>query len=46
MEEAPSAGDPIRSGYIDDFGNHPLDVNGDGYVDIVACAWFSKKCLV
>jgi VCBS repeat protein len=34
---------PFLNGYIDDFSNHPLDVNGDGYVDIVACAWFSKR---
>src|SRR5262245_44080167 len=34
---------PFANGYIDDFSNHPLDVDGDGYVDIVACAWFSKK---
>ena len=26
---------PFANGYIDDFSNHPLDVNGDGYVDIV-----------
>ena len=34
---------PFANGYIDDFSNHPLDVNGDGYIDIVACAWFSKR---
>ena len=34
---------PFLNGYIDDFSNHPLDVNGDGFVDIVACAWFSKR---
>ena len=34
---------PFLNGYIDDFSNHPLDVNGDGFADIVTCAWFSKK---
>ena len=34
---------PFLNGYIDDFSNHPLDVNGDGFVDIVTCAWFSKR---
>lgn len=34
---------PFTNGYIDDFSNHPLDVNGDGYVDIVTCAWFGKR---
>src|SRR5262245_10402993 len=26
---------PFANGYIDDFSNHPLDVNGDGFPDIV-----------
>ena len=34
---------PFLNGYIDDFSNFALDVNGDGFPDIVACAWFSKK---
>jgi hypothetical protein len=29
--------------YIDDFSDLPLDVNGDGHIDIVSCAWFSKR---
>ncbi len=29
--------------YIDDFSDLPLDVNGDGNVDIVGCGWFSKS---
>ncbi len=34
---------PFSNGYIDDFSNHPFDVNGDRYPDIVTCAWFGKK---
>jgi FG-GAP-like repeat len=34
---------PFSNGYVDDFSNFALDVNADGYPDIVACAWFSKK---
>jgi hypothetical protein len=29
--------------YHDDFADLPLDVNGDGHVDIVSCAYFSKR---
>jgi hypothetical protein len=31
------------SGYIDDFSDLAIDVNGDGYVDIVSVSWFAKK---
>jgi hypothetical protein len=31
------------SNYIDDFSDLPVDVNGDGALDIVSCGWFSKK---
>lgn len=34
---------PFSNGYIDDFSNHPLDVNGDRYPDVVTCAWFGKQ---
>ena len=34
---------PFMSGYIDDFSNFALDVNEDGYPDVIACSWFSKK---
>ena len=30
------------TGY-DDFSNLPLDVNGDGYTDIIAGGWFNRK---
>ena len=29
--------------YIDDLSTLPLDVDGDGYVDLVTSGWFSKK---
>ena len=28
--------------YFDDFGDYPMDVNGDGYVDIISGGWFGK----
>jgi hypothetical protein len=31
------------SNYIDDLSTLPLDVDGDGYVDMVTSGWFSKK---
>lgn len=34
---------PFTANYIDDFSDLPLDVNGDGYPDIVSCGWFSKS---
>ena len=30
-------------GYWDDFMNVPLDVDGDGLLDVVTCCWFSKQ---
>jgi hypothetical protein len=30
-------------GYYDDFTNVPLDVDGDGRLDVVTCCWFSKQ---
>jgi hypothetical protein len=29
-------------GYVDDFMNLPVDVDGDGKLDIVSCGWFCK----
>lgn len=29
-------------GYYDDFMNAPLDVDGDGRLDVVTCCWFAK----
>ena len=39
---------PLRSinrasGYVDDFSDLPLDVDGDGYVDIVQIGYFARK---
>jgi hypothetical protein len=31
------------SGYIDDFSDLAIDVNGDGYADVVSVSWFAKK---
>jgi hypothetical protein len=30
-------------GYWDDFMNLPLDVDGDGLLDVVTCSWFSRQ---
>ena len=30
-------------GYRDDFMNAPLDVDGDGWLDVVTCTWFTKR---
>ena len=29
--------------YIDDFSDLPLDVNGDGKMDMISVSWFAKK---
>jgi VCBS repeat protein len=33
----------FTSQYIDDFSDLPVDVDGDGYPDIVSVSWFAKK---
>ena len=35
--------DDAGKGYHDDFANLPLDVDGDGRVDVVTCSWFAKR---
>jgi hypothetical protein len=30
-------------GYYDDFMNLPIDVDGDGLLDVVSCCWFAKR---
>ena len=35
--------DENGKGYWDDFMNLPLDVDGDGLLDVVTCCWFSRQ---
>lgn len=35
--------DEKGKGYADDFMNLPLDVDGDGRLDVVSCGWFSTS---
>ena len=35
--------DEDGKGYRDDFMNLPLDIDGDGFLDVVTCSWFSKQ---
>jgi hypothetical protein len=34
---------PVTDSYMDDFAAVPLDVNADGWPDVVSVTWFSKK---
>jgi hypothetical protein len=34
---------PFSNNYIDNFSDLPMDVDGDGHVDIVSCSWFAKR---
>lgn len=33
----------FQNNYVDAFSDLPLDVDGDGRVDVITCTWFSKK---
>jgi hypothetical protein len=33
---------PFANGYIDNFSDLPIDVDGDGRIDVVSCSWFRK----
>ena len=34
---------PFWNNYIDNFSDHAVDVNGDGYPDVVSVAWDAKR---
>ncbi len=34
---------PFTNNYVDNFSDLPLDVDGDGRVDIVGCSWFGRR---
>ena len=34
---------PYRNGYIDNFTDLPLDVDGDGRIDVVSCTYFTRR---
>jgi len=36
--------DDQGKGYNWDFMNEPLDVDGDGLLDVVSCSWHGKRC--
>jgi hypothetical protein len=35
--------DQAGKGYYDDFANLPLDVDGDGLLDVITCCWFATR---
>jgi len=43
LEGRTHAVDENGRGYWDDFMNLPLDVDGDGFLDVVTCSWFSRQ---
>ena len=34
---------PVSSGYVDSFSDLPLDVDGDGYVDVIQIGYFARR---
>ncbi len=34
---------PYSNGYIDNFSDLPIDVDGDGRIDVVSCSWFRRS---
>ena len=45
IREIPSDIDDQGKGYAHDFANLPMDVDGDGFVDIVSVDWFSQEAV-
>ena len=43
LDQAPLPQLSYTNNYIDNFSDLPLDVNGDGHIDIVSCSWFTKR---
>jgi len=43
IREVAGSVDQKGMGYRDDFMNLPLDVDGDGLLDIVSCSWFKRN---
>src|SRR5687767_12440309 len=34
---------PVSSGYVDNFGDLPLDVDGDGWTDVIQIGYFARR---
>ena len=34
---------PVTNSYVDNFSDLPVDVNGDGFVDVVQIAYFARR---
>ncbi len=45
FREIQSNVDEQGKGYAHDFANLPMDVDEDGFIDVIACDWFSKKSI-
>ena len=43
IRSLPGSVDDQGKGYYDDFTNLPVDMDGDGKLDVVTCGWFSKS---
>jgi hypothetical protein len=45
IREISSDIDEAGKGYAHDFANLPMDVDDDGFIDVIAVDWFSKKAV-